>query len=234
MSATIKDWELCERWVARLIADQVSTDLCVTVNARVVGRITNRSRQLDVLIECGHDTDNSKRIIVDAKRRRRKIDVTHVEAFEGLVKDVDATHGLLVCPVGNTKAAESRARRGIAITLVPLMHLCHFDPSLWDRCQRDGCDRGYVFWDGYPQLKAAGGHWAHSVGKCDRCRSFHVKCHRCGQLFWLPNEGDAQGQCKPPWFWLSSIERDEKGRPSAELHIMQADGRVITVDRGAL
>jgi hypothetical protein len=47
----------------------------------VVGRISRRSRQTYVLIDLRHDTDNSRRVIVDAKKRTRKIDVTDVETF---------------------------------------------------------------------------------------------------------------------------------------------------------
>src|SRR5262245_38857764 len=104
-----KTWQVYERLIAKLVADQISTDLCVTPNARVKGRISGRSRQIDVLIDSRHDTDNSRRVVVDAKKRRRKIDVTHVEAFLGLMDDVCATHGYLVCPTGHTDAAERRA-----------------------------------------------------------------------------------------------------------------------------
>jgi hypothetical protein len=45
---------------------------------------------LDVLIDLRHDTDNSRRLIVDAKKRRRRIDVVQVEAFKGLMEDVGA------------------------------------------------------------------------------------------------------------------------------------------------
>jgi restriction endonuclease len=232
MKSAAKDWELYERFIARLMVDQISTDLCVTPNARIKGTISRRIRQLDVLIDRRHDTDNSRRIIVDAKMRRRKIDVVQVEAFEGLMKDVEATHGVLVCPIGHTKAAEKRAQRAITIRLVPLSYLLHFDPSQWDRCQKKGCDRGHVFWDGYPELSLGGVlRFVHSVGKCDRCGRFHVKCYRCGELFSMTDESDYQCRCKPLWFWLSSIEQDPKGRHSAELHVVLANGRVITVDR---
>ena len=90
------DWKKYERLVARLMANQISTDLCVTLNAHVKGIISGRSRQLDALIDSRHDTDNSRRIIVDAKKRTRKVDITHVEAFQGLMEDVGATHGYLV------------------------------------------------------------------------------------------------------------------------------------------
>ena len=92
--------------VAQLLVQQVHTDMCVTPNAQLTGRISRRKRQIDVLIDLRHDTDNSRRVIVDAKMRTRKIDVKDANSFRGLMEDVAATHGYLVCPNGHTKAAE--------------------------------------------------------------------------------------------------------------------------------
>ncbi len=200
------------------MADQLSTDLCVTPNARVIGKISGRSRQLDVLIDARHDTDNTRRIIVDAKKRKRKIDITHVEAFQGLMEDVGATHGYLVCPVGHTDSAQKRAQDLVTICLVPLDHLQDFDPSTWPKCQWPSCAKGRVFWDGYSEISmnlvSLNGpqqgqpkqiQFVHYVGKCDRCGRFHVKCLTCNDLFSLDDDdGDHQCNCRQPWFWLAS------------------------------
>ena len=131
MSPVSKDWQIYERFVAHLMMRDASTDLCVTPNACLQGKISGRARQLDVLIDTRHTRDTSRRIIVDAKRRRRKIDVTHVEAFLGLMEDVDATHGYLVCPSGYTDAALKRAQLTVSICLISLDRLEGFDPSSW-------------------------------------------------------------------------------------------------------
>lgn len=123
-----EDWKLYERLVARLMADELSTDFCVTPNASIQA-ITGIKRQIDVLIEIRHDTDNTRRLIVDAKRRSRKIDVKDVEAFRGMMEDVGATHGYLVCPRGHTSAAEKRAQTAVTIRLLPLDRLEGFDPG---------------------------------------------------------------------------------------------------------
>lgn len=90
------EWQRYERLATRLIADQFSTSYCVTSNARVQGKFSERSRQIEVLIDERHTTENRQRIIVDAKARGRQIDVTRVEAFRGLMEDVEASHGYLV------------------------------------------------------------------------------------------------------------------------------------------
>jgi hypothetical protein len=239
------DWQKYEKLVARLVADQLPTDLCVTLNARVTGGISGRCRQVDVLIIPRHNTQNSRRIIVDAKKRRRKVDITHVEALRGLMEDVGATHGYLVCPEGHTKAAERRAQDLVTICLLPLDRLEDFDPSTWPKCQRPRCTNGRVFWDGYPQISMKVQHLLRSgqdraqvvqffykVGKCDLCGCFHVKCLACDELFDLrDDDGDRQCNCRLPWFWLVSIEKDEHGQKSAELHVVLGPGRIITTDR---
>lgn len=237
--------------VARLVADQSATDLCVTPNARIIGNITKISRQIDVLIDARHDTDNSRRVVIDAKKRRRKIDVTDVEAFLGLMQDVKATHGYLASPSGYTKAAEKRAQMAVSIRIVPIDRLENFDPSTWPECKSPRCRHGRVFWDGYPELslklrsastlgeqKPKTLSFVHYVGKCDRCGLFHVWCTTCGDILPVPEDDEDdhghQCRCRLPWFWLASIEEDEEGSKSAELHAVLGTGQVVTADRRAL
>jgi len=245
------DWQLYERLVARMMADQLSTAYAVTPNAHVLGRISGRSRQIDVLVDLRHDSDNSRRLVVDAKRRRRRVTINDVEAFRGLMEDVGATHGYLVCPHGHTKAAERRAQEKVFIRLVPLDCLEGFDPSTWPQCEAPKCSGGRVFWDGYPELtmrlRSADMSmdndellisYVHCVGKCDRCGTFNVKCLTCGDMLSLPerdpDDCGHQCRCKPPWFWLASVESDEHGVASAELHVVTASGEPMTVDRRSL
>jgi Restriction endonuclease len=242
-----QSWEHYERMIARLMADQIETSLCVTPNARVTGKISGRSRQIDVLIDARHDTDDSRRIIVDAKRRKRKIDVTDVEAFRGMMDDVGATHGYLVCPMGHTKAAEKRAQMVVSICLVSLDQIENFDPSTWPLCRNSSCKQGRIFWDGYPELSIVLQpvtklgtqnplikRFVHHVGKCDRCGRFHVQCNTCEDILSTPEDDDDdighQCSCKLPWFWLASVEEGEDGAKSAELHLCKSNG-IVTVDR---
>lgn len=249
MSRKRPEWELYERLVARLVSDQLSTQYCVTPNARMRGKISGIQRQIDVLIDLRHDTDNRRRIIIDAKARNRPIDVTHVEAFRSLMEDVEATHGYLVCPNGHTPAAQRRAQEAVSIRLLPLDRLENFDPSTWPQCLVPRCRTGRVFWDGYPsvdmELAPLGNRspglkrvsYVHYVGKCDRCSQFHVKCITCGEILSLDHESDDEGtvcKCGMPWFWLASVEQDEAGRPSAELHLVLGTDRIETVDRRSL
>ena len=245
------DWQLYERLVARMLADQSQTEYCVTPNARVVGRITGRKRQIDVLVDLRHETDNSRRLVIDAKKRKRKVTVNDVEAFRGMIEDVGASHGYLVCPHGDTTTAERRAQAAVSIRLVPLDRLDGFDPSTWPPCMAPGCQHGRVFWDGYPELQLTLQEpptsempelvqlsFVHYVGKCDRCGRFHVRCVTCNDILSLPerNPEDCGHQCgcRLPWFWLASIETDDDGVESAELHAVLGTGEIITTDRRSL
>jgi hypothetical protein len=240
-------WEVYERLIARLMSDQIGTDHCVTPNVRVRGRISGTIRQLDVVIEDRHDRDDPRRIVVDAKMCRRKVDVKDVESFLGLMQDVGATHGFLVCPTGYTKAAERRAQSAITLRLVPLDRIGDFDPSKWPACLEDRCAKGRIFWDGYPELSLVLGPknplgpdsvvaaYVHEVGKCDRCGLFHVHCLTCDDIMAVPDRDPEdvghQCSCKLPWFWLASVEADGKGVRSAELQVVIGMGDWRTVDR---
>ena len=110
MNDVWEDWKLYERLVARMMADQLSTEFCVTPNASIRGAITGIKRQIDVLIEARHDTDNTRRIIVDAKRRKRKIDVKDVESFRGMMEDVGATHAISFVLTGTHQRRRSEPK----------------------------------------------------------------------------------------------------------------------------
>lgn len=244
MNRNIPEWEKYERLVAQLIANQMSTEYCVTPNASIKGIISTRNRQIDVLIDYRHDTDNRNRIVIDAKVKKRRINVNDVEAFLGLMEDVGATHGYLVCPNGYTKSAGLRAQDVVSLRLLPLDRLENFDPSTWPSCSATPRCKGKVFWDGYPSVDMLlaplenNSHstklvsYIHYVGKCDRCRSFHVKCVTCGCMHtpaYTDNEdAGTQCQCNMPWFWLASIESDSDGSRSAELHLVDGVKQSIT------
>ncbi len=224
--------------------DEISTDFCVTPNARIIGRISERSRQIDVLIEHRHKTDNSCRVIIDAKIQTRKIDIKEVEAFKGLMEDVGARQGYLICANGWTKSAEKRAQESISIHLIPLDQLKHFDPRKWPKCQHPSCANGLVFWDGFPGFdvtlynlatqKNIVQTYVHYVGKCDRCKKFHIQCVTCNKLFSLyVDESKRRCKCNMPWFWSVTIEKDVEGISSAELHADMPKGR-RTVSRRSM
>lgn len=101
------DWRQYEREIEKEFREAYPSAQ-ITPNAHVTGKFSKVGRQIDLLIE-EQAADFSFRIVVDAKHRGRKIDVTDVEAFMGLVRDVEAHTGVMVALEGYTPAAINRA-----------------------------------------------------------------------------------------------------------------------------
>jgi hypothetical protein len=210
----MKDWRLYERFVAQLMSEQSSNDTTVIPNARIKGAISRVARQVDVLIDSRHGEDVSRRVIVDAKRYRKKIDVKDVESFKSMMEDCRAHRGIMVCPNGYTPAALRRAQDAIAIRLVPLNELDKLSLHSWDSClgecfskRRKGNEHGLVLWDSpYGLAVAHSPLYVMTIGKCDSCSNFHIWCWACGEKFALKDEDERKCSC--PWFWLTSIEEE--------------------------
>lgn len=101
------DWKEYEQEITEHFAGEYPTAKLIP-NAKVLGRFSKVERQIDLLIE-EQASDFAFRVVVDAKHRGRKLDVTDVEAFLGLVSDADAHTGVMVALEGYTPAAISRA-----------------------------------------------------------------------------------------------------------------------------
>ena len=243
-------WKIYERMVAQLFADQSVTGLCVTPNARIHGVVSGTLRQIDVLIEPRHAPDPTRRAIVEAKRFKRRIHVKDVESLLGMMDDVAARYGYLVCPAGHSEAALKRAQDSVRICLVPLDRIADFDPTLWPECRGERCTTGRVFWDGFCQVdltatradasSAAPKHIVtpQKVGKCESCGAFHVYCFGCSDMLLVPHADESddgrQCSCALPWFWIGSIEEGDDQRTSAELHLVAGFGELLTVNRHPL
>lgn len=72
------------------------------------GRASKRKRQIDVLVR-ERIGQYEISIIIDCKDYNRPVDVKGVEEFYGLLTDVGAQKGVLVCPKGFTETAKTRA-----------------------------------------------------------------------------------------------------------------------------
>ncbi|MCC8087735.1 MAG: restriction endonuclease [Rikenellaceae bacterium] len=116
----MKSWRLYERLVAKLCTEEYDDKSLTTIpNAHITGKISNRKRQIDFLVDYRFDNDTSRRIIIDAKNRRRPIDIKEVESFEGLMKDVEASRGIIISTNGYTQSALRRAQEHIGLRIIP-------------------------------------------------------------------------------------------------------------------
>lgn len=97
------------------IQQQLAPQAEVLHNVKIQGRLTRTGRQIDVLVkEKVGQYDIS--IVIECKDYKRPIDVKGVEEFAGLLEDVGAQKGVLVCPMGFSETAKTRAA-GLQIDL---------------------------------------------------------------------------------------------------------------------
>ena len=95
----------------KLVAEihrELDPSAVVRHNVMLPGFLSGTNRQIDVLIEPMTGPYTLK-IIVDAKDHGRPIDVKGVETFIGMMQDVRAHQGSMVCPKGFTRNAKTRA-----------------------------------------------------------------------------------------------------------------------------
>ena len=232
----MKEWRQYERLVALLTADEYDeSQLTVIPNAKIKGFISQRKRQIDVLVDYRFDTDLNRRIIFDAKYKKRPIDIKEVESFEGMMKDVGAQRGFIICSNGHTKSALRRAQQHIGIRLLTSDELEGFDINSWERCRNDNCEKGLVLWDANPGIIVNGMVSIQATGKCDECGKFHIWCWDCGLRYLIEYESDLKCGCDGPWFWLTSIEPDidENGEEynSHYLILVMGNGNYEIIDR---
>jgi len=204
-----KKWREYERLLTYLTIEEFDVNHTVIPNARIKGFISQRKRQIDILVDYRFDSKLNRRIIFDAKLRNKPIDIKQVEAFEGLMKDINAHRGFLVCSNGYTKAALKRAQNHIGLKLLLESDIENLDLNTWEKCRNEKCENGMVLWDTTPGVIIDGKVSVQATGKCDECGKFHIWCWDCGNRHCIDFENEWQCSCKGPWFWLTCIEKDE-------------------------
>lgn len=231
----MKKWRQYERLVAKLTVEDYDGNYTVIPNARIKGFISDRKRQIDVLVDYRFDTNLNRRIIFDAKFRNRPVDIKEVEAFEGLMKDVNAQRGFIICSNGYTSAALKRAQEHIGIKLLAEEKIDEFDINSWEHCRHPDCENGLVLWDANPSLIIDGMVYVQAIGKCDECGRFHIWCWDCGTRYFIDYESELQCSCKGSWFWMTSIEPDlDENNAEYKSHyliLVMGNGNYKIVDR---
>ncbi|HEY1391383.1 MAG TPA: restriction endonuclease [Ktedonobacterales bacterium] len=230
--ATNPQWRIYERIVAAFKAEDIGMDTTIASNVHLMGRHSQVPRQVDVLIEARWSDGTKRRILVDAKRRRRKLDVNDVGTFLSVLDDCSAERGILYSPVGWTPAAERLARDIIRITLLNEETL---DEDEWPRFEHCGfaaegesepC-RGVLLWNGQQLDSLDGMLWAiYYTGTCDVCHRFHVWCWDCGDQFTIPIDNEYTCSCGRLW---ACITRDE---PLPETTVADRYGYLVVTANG--
>lgn len=208
----MKNWKVYEKLVSSLISEEYMNQDSHSVipNAKIKGLISGSKRQVDILIDCRFHSDLSRRIIIDCKFHKRPIDIKQIESFEGLMKNVGAKIGYIICSNGYTKAALKRAQQLINIRIIKEADLDQFDLNNWDRCKCQECSKGLILWDKTPGIFHDGTVTIQSLGKCDECGKFQTWCWGCGTKHCIKYEDEWRCSCKNrQWFWITTIEPDE-------------------------
>ena len=99
------DWKGFERLAERIVRD-LHPDATVTLDDHLLGRFTEKKRQIDVSIRWT-DSDHEQLTIVQARDRSRPADVNAVGEFIAVVEDIGASRGIMVCRSGFTKDAKT-------------------------------------------------------------------------------------------------------------------------------
>lgn len=225
----VPDWRIYERVAACFEIEAAGMDVSVTPNASLKGTISGVARQIDILVEGRWESGLERRIVFDAKLRKRKVDVKDVESFEGMMRDVRASRGVLICSSGFTEAARRRADQFIDIRIMTADEAMDLDHAMIDPCPHCAIEarktRGLVFWDGQFPLPLGG--WAIIfTGKCDTCRSFAFWCWDCGEKVVVPDNETYECGCERTWF----VEKDD----DEALFIVRVEGGEVPLDRRPL
>jgi hypothetical protein len=237
-------WRIYERIVAAIEAENADFEMSITPNARIIGCLSGRKRQVDVLIDARWEDKISRRIIVDAKRHKRKIDIKDVEAFEAMMKDCRAERGILVCPNGFTEGAKRRTQDAITINILSLDELDDLNLTSWDEClgqcaeQADNrTSTGMVLWGGY-ELVAVDpiSSVVYRVGKCDKCHNFHVWCWQCDSSLALKDTDEQQCCCGRLWATIhdEGIDDETKEKINTVRLLMYEFNRLWCIDQRRL
>ncbi len=110
----MSDFKDLELLVAK-IQKELAPTAEVLHNQYLPGRKSGRKRQIDVLVK-DRIGQYEIQIVIDCKDYKKPADVKSVEEFSGLLDDVGAQKGVLVCPSGFSETAKTRAE-GLQIAL---------------------------------------------------------------------------------------------------------------------
>lgn len=118
--STKEKGDLLEKIVGQLCSG--IKDARIENNIKVLGK-SGVQRQVDTLIH-GKVGAFDVQIVVDSKNHTAPIDIKDVESISGMVSDVGANLGVIVCPSGFTEGAQKRAdNAGVKLYEI-------YDPSL--------------------------------------------------------------------------------------------------------
>lgn len=163
-------------------------------------RITGQKRQVDVWCELKID-QHTINILVDAKYRKKKLDIKDLEEVEGLANAVKANKTIIVTNSGWTEPAQKRAKfSNIDFRILTIEDaLSLLFPDKWFMCYscKDECvvmdSDGVIF----REKNNLFFYW--QAGKCRNCKDLYLHCPECGDRKIIDYNDNYQCNCKHVW-----------------------------------
>jgi hypothetical protein len=103
----MRRWQKFERLTEKIMQD-LAPHAQIKWDDHILGEDSEILRQIDVSVRW-KDGDDEHLLIIDAKDWSKPADVGDIEKFAGMVKDVRAGRGILVCNAGFSRAAHTYA-----------------------------------------------------------------------------------------------------------------------------
>lgn len=187
-STSYPEWKEYEDLVFETLVSE-NPDLEFQKDVGIVGHISSRSRQIDILakgVVAGHEL----LVVVDCKHRANSLDVNDVGQFVTLLNDVAADVGILVTETGFSSAAEILAKRSRIKLEIRGLEELRSHPITLDLC--DECDPGEDHYSGvinwaHPETYDLSEQEVELVGRCDWCNTIQMKCAVCGSTTGIPD-----------------------------------------------
>jgi Restriction endonuclease len=189
--STEPEWRRYEKQIRDYLIERCGKQANIEYDVKVAGKLSGVDRQADIWVTgifAGFIDDGTA--IVDCKFFSKKVDVKDVEAFIGMVEDVDADFGVMFTTEGYTDAARRRVRRGIRLRVVPPLQLAEVDEELDEiyeslyRVTRDG-EYTATYFDHEPYGQAG-----YEIAY--RSRHVHRTLYAGPELHWTDEEGKTE------------------------------------------
>ena len=216
----MKDWEIYEQQIFDKL-HELFPNSNIQKNQKVIGRYSERSRQIDILVKSS-SIGREVLIIIDCKKFSKKINIKTVESFIGFSEDVGAHIGIMITNVGYSKSAEKRAKnhhKDIQLDVVKFIDLEEYEFS-FDICslcdKNDGIPRGIIKWNDPLPIVDNGVVTLINKGDCSYCAESYIKCQGCGQIIHL-DVAIEEAECFCDYVF--SIESEYVGNGLTEEHL---------------
>lgn len=194
------EWRQYEWLLSKIMHDEYYSPRTKVLNdVRQIGEFSERSRQIDILVETG-----AVRTIIECKHYSSPVDVKAAESFMSMMNDVQADFGIIVSSSGFTSSVPKRVREfegRISLEHLDWQHAykTSFAEESYGRIT-DICSNcfshyeigkevpGILCWEHGIALSVGGKVSVASVGKCLKCSSHTVYCDSCGCISIAENE----------------------------------------------